>query len=66
MFEGREHVQGLGRLPFTPSSQPWAPTAAHKQQSGCSGKRDRTAFLGRAQLDERSLLSGKSIAPRCD
>ncbi|KAL6771756.1 hypothetical protein ACKKBG_A27700 [Auxenochlorella protothecoides x Auxenochlorella symbiontica] len=30
---------------------------AHKQQSGCSGKRDRTAFLGRAQLDERSLLS---------
>jgi hypothetical protein len=30
---------------------------AHKDASGCSGKRDRTSFLGRGQLDERSLMS---------
>ena len=30
----------------------------HKHAEKCSGKRDRTAFLGRGQLDERSLLSG--------
>lgn len=29
----------------------------HKEATGCTGKRDRTAFLGRGELDERSLLS---------
>ncbi|KAL4421032.1 hypothetical protein ABPG77_007507 [Micractinium sp. CCAP 211/92] len=30
---------------------------AHKDASGCSGKRDRTAFVGRAEFDERTFLS---------
>jgi HIT zinc finger len=29
----------------------------HKEATGCSGKRDRTAFVGRGELDERSLMS---------
>jgi hypothetical protein len=29
----------------------------HKEATGCSGKRDRTAFVGRGDLDERSLMS---------
>ncbi|KAH7618989.1 putative Box C/D snoRNA protein 1 [Nannochloris sp. 'desiccata'] len=29
----------------------------HKETTGCSGKRDRTAFVGRGDLDERSLMS---------
>ena len=29
----------------------------HKEATGCTGKRDRTAFLGRGELNERSLLS---------
>lgn len=32
--------------------------AAHKAKTGCSGKRDRTAYVGRGQWDERHLLSG--------
>lgn len=31
--------------------------AAHKEASGCSGKRDRTAFVGRANFDERTFFS---------
>lgn len=31
--------------------------AAHKEATGCSGKRDRTAFVGRAAFDERTFLS---------
>lgn len=31
--------------------------AAHKEASGCSGKRDRTAFVGRSEFDERTFLS---------
>lgn len=31
--------------------------AEHKEKANCSGKRDRTAFLGRGDLDERSLIS---------
>lgn len=30
---------------------------AHKEASGCSGKRDRTAFVGRANFDERTFFS---------
>lgn len=30
---------------------------AHKAKTGCSGKRDRTAYVGRGQWDERHLLS---------
>ena len=30
---------------------------AHKETSGCSGKRDRTQYVGRGELDERVLLS---------
>jgi len=29
----------------------------HKETTGCTGKRDRTAFVGRGDLDERSLMS---------
>ncbi|GAB4823295.1 hypothetical protein N2152v2_010341 [Parachlorella kessleri] len=31
--------------------------AAHKEQTGCNGKRDRTAFVGRGHWNERYLLS---------
>ena len=31
--------------------------AAHKEASGCSGKRDRTGFVGRASFDERTFFS---------
>lgn len=31
--------------------------AAHKDASGCSGKRDRTAFVGRGEFDERTFMS---------
>ncbi|PRW59975.1 box C D snoRNA 1 [Chlorella sorokiniana] len=30
---------------------------AHKEATGCSGKRDRTAFVGRGAFDERTFLS---------
>ncbi|EFN53290.1 hypothetical protein CHLNCDRAFT_11283, partial [Chlorella variabilis] len=30
---------------------------AHKDASGCTGKRDRTAFVGRGEFDERTFLS---------
>lgn len=30
---------------------------AHKDASGCSGKRDRTAFVGRSDFDERTFFS---------
>ncbi|PSC72977.1 box C D snoRNA 1 [Micractinium conductrix] len=30
---------------------------AHKEASGCSGKRDRTGFVGRASFDERTFFS---------
>ena len=33
------------------------PRAAHKDASGCSGKRDRTAFVGRSDFDERTFFS---------
>lgn len=42
--------------PLTLSSCPIAP-AAHKDASGCTGKRDRTAFVGRGEFDERTFLS---------
>lgn len=30
---------------------------AHKEARGCSGKRNRTAFVGRGQFDERAFMS---------
>ncbi|KAL4859058.1 Box C/D snoRNA protein 1 [Chlorella vulgaris] len=36
---------------------PSVPGAAHKDASGCSGKRDRTAFVGRGEFDERTFMS---------
>ena len=36
---------------------PHPPHAAHKEAAGCSGKRDRTAFVGRAAFDERTFMS---------
>eukprot|EP00887_Chlorella_sp_A99_P006711 scaffold3.g6711.t1 len=30
---------------------------AHKEESGCSGKRDRAAFVGRGEFDERAFMS---------
>lgn len=38
---------------FTPPTA----AAAHKEATGCSGKRDRTAFVGRGAFDERTFLS---------
>lgn len=38
--------------------------AAHKEQSGCTGKRDRTAFVGRGELNEKALMSGEVPAWR--
>jgi hypothetical protein len=39
------------------SRNPCPNPAAHKAASGCSGKRDRTAFVGRADFDERTFFS---------
>ncbi len=42
---------------------------AHKEATGCSGKRDRTAFVGRAAFDERTFLSDyrflEEVGGRC-
>lgn len=40
-----------------PTSLPGLWTAAHKSASGCSGKRDHAAFVGRADFDERAFMS---------
>lgn len=33
----------------------------HKEDSGCSGIRDKTAFVPLSQFDEMALLSGESV-----
>lgn len=42
-------------------SKPHLP-AAHKAETGCTGKRDRAAFIRRDQFDENSLLAGEQAA----
>jgi hypothetical protein len=31
----------------------------HKQQSGCSGKRDKLAFVAMSQFNDKHLMSGE-------
>lgn len=53
MFEGREHVQGLGGLPVTPSSQPWPLLQHTSSNQGALGN-----ATGRPSSVVRSWMSG--------
>lgn len=48
--------------PLCPPALISAPRAAHKAASGCSGKRNRAAFVGRAAFDERAFMSDYRFA----
>ena len=37
----------------------------HKEESGCSGVRDKTAFVALSKMDEMNLLSGETLSLLC-
>lgn len=37
----------------------------HKEESGCSGVRDKTAFVALSKMDEMNLLSGETLPLLC-